>query len=69
MIKKYDVELAKKREANTKDYTKKLNEIDANVSQVITNYAKSKSYDMVLAKSNVLFGGIDITTEIIKLVK
>lgn len=69
LIKKYDSELAKKRDANTKEYTRKLNEIDASVSQVITNYAKSKSYDMVLAKSNVLFGGIDITSEIIKLVK
>ena len=69
LIKKYDSELAKKREANTKEYTRKLNEIDASVSQVITTYAKSKSYDMVLAKSNVLFGGIDITNEIIKLVK
>lgn len=69
LIKKYDAELAKKREANTQEYNKKLSEIDASVSQTITNYAKSKGYDMVIAKSNVLFGGIDITNEIMKIVK
>lgn len=69
LIKKYDTELARKKDLNTKDYTKKLNDIDANVSKIIVDYAKSKSYDLVLVKSNVLFGGIDITQEIIKLVK
>ena len=69
LIKKYDEELAKKREINSKAYNKKLNEIDANVSQTIVNYAKSKGYDMVFAKSNVLYGGVDITGEIIKLIK
>ena len=69
LIKKYDAELARKKDLNTKDYTKKLNDIDASVSKVIVDYAKSKSYDLVLVKSNVLFGGIDVTQEIIKLVK
>lgn len=69
LIKKYDTELARKKDLNTKDYTKKLNDIDASVSKIIVDYAKSKSYDLVLVKSNVLFGGIDITQEIIKLVK
>ena len=69
LIKKYDLELAKKREVISKDYNKKLNEIDLSVSQTIVNYAKSKSYDIVLAKNTVLFGGIDITNEILKVVK
>ena len=69
LIKKYDLELAKKREVISKDYNKKLNEIDLSVSQTIVNYAKSKGYDIVLAKNTVLFGGIDITNEILKVVK
>lgn len=69
LIKKYDAELARKREMNTKEYNKKLGEIDESVSRTITTFAKSKNYDLVLAKSNVLFGGIDITNEIMKLVK
>lgn len=69
LIKKYDAELARKREMNTNEYNKKLGEIDENVSRTIATFAKSKNYDLVLAKSNVLFGGIDITNEIIKLVK
>lgn len=69
LIKKYDAELARKREMNTKEYNKKLGEIDESVSRTIATFAKSKNYDLVLAKSNVLFGGIDITNEIMKLVK
>lgn len=69
LIKKYDAELARKREMNTKEYNKKLGEIDESVSRTIVTFAKSKNYDLVLAKSNVLFGGIDITNEIMKLVK
>lgn len=69
LIKKYDAELTRKREMNTNEYNKKLGEIDENVSRTIATFAKSKNYDLVLAKSNVLFGGIDITNEIMKLVK
>lgn len=69
LIKKYDAELARKREMNTKEYNKKLGEIDESVSRTIATFAKSKNYDLVLAKSNVLFGGVDITNEIMKLVK
>lgn len=69
LIKKYDTELARKKDVNSKEYAKKLSDIDSSVSKIIIDYAKSKSYDLVLVKSNVLFGGIDITQEIIKQVK
>ena len=69
LIKKYDAELTKKRAANDKDYSQKLVNIDNSISQTISNYAKTKGYDVVLAKTVVLYGGTDVTDEIIKIVK
>ena len=69
MLKKYEGELAKKREANAKDYAKKLSEIDKNISATIEAQAKANGYDLVLSKSTVLYGGEDITAEIAKVVK
>ena len=53
----------------TKAYETKLVEIDKNISTLITTQAKSKGYDLVLAKSAVLMGGTDITDEIARQVK
>ena len=69
LLKKYEGELAKKREANAKDYAKKLSEIDKNISATIEAQAKANGYDLVLSKSTVLYGGEDITAEIAKVVK
>ena len=69
LLKKYNNELAKKKEVNTKEYTKKLAAIDASISSTIAAQAKAKGYDIVLAKSTVLYGGDDITAEIAKIVK
>ena len=69
LLDKYNAELAKKKEANAKDYAKKLSAIDASISATITAKAKAKGYDLVLTKSNVLYGGDDLTAEIAKEVK
>jgi len=69
LTKKYDAELMKKKEANTQEYTKKLAEIDANITSTIVNQAKARGYGLVLTKSTVLYGGDDITAEIEKVVK
>lgn len=69
LIKKYNEDLAKKKEANAKDYAKKLAAIDASISSTIALQAKAKGFDIVLAKSTVLYGGEDITAEIAKIVK
>lgn len=69
LLKKYNDELAKKKDANAKAYSKKLAAIDANISATIASQAKAKGYDLVLAKSTVLYGGDDITAEIAKLIK
>lgn len=69
LLKKYNEELAKKKEVNVKEYTKKLSAIDASISATIAAQAKAKGYDIVIAKSSVLYGGDDITAEIAKMVK
>lgn len=69
LAKKYDEQLVKKQEANRNEYTKKLAEIDKNISQIINQTAKAQGYDIVFAKSAVLYGGEDITGTIAKAVK
>ena len=69
LLKKYNNELIKKKEANAKDYTQKLAAIDKNISDTIAAQAKLKGFDIVIAKSSVLYGGQDITAEIAKAVK
>lgn len=69
LAQKYDGELAKKREAIAKTYQEKLKEIDKSISTTITTQAKASGYDVVLAKSVVLYGGDDITAAISKAVK
>ena len=66
---KYNKELNTKREQIEKDYAAKLKELDISISQQIEAKAKADGYDLVLSKGIVLYGGKDITPEIIKIVK
>ena len=69
LLKKYNSEFAKKKEAIAKDYQTKLQAIDKSITETIANQAKLKGYDMVITKGTVLYGGDDITQDIIKVVK
>lgn len=69
LAKKYDAEFLKKKETIAKDYQTKLQAIDKNITATIQNTAKTQGYDIVLAKSIVLYGGEDITAAIAKVVK
>ena len=69
LAQKYEKEFATKREAAAKDYAKKLQTIDANISSVIVKQAQTMGYDVVLSKTSVLYGGDNITDTIIKNVK
>ncbi len=69
LAKKYDKELTKKQEANRTEYVNKLTEIDKNITKVIEDNAKAKGYDIVFSKNAVLYGGVDLTSEIQKAVK
>lgn len=66
---KYTKELQAKKTKMDNDYAAKLKTIDASISKSIEEQAKLKGYDVVLSKGIVLYGGQDITNEIIKIVK
>lgn len=66
---KYNKELNAKKEAMDKNYAAKLNAIDNTIASKINDQAKAGSYDLVLAKGVVLYGGSDITDAVIKAVK
>ena len=69
LVKKYDAEFAKKKEAIAKNYQTKLQEIDKSITATIASQAKLKGYDMVITKGIVLYGGDDITEDVVALVK
>lgn len=66
---KYTKELQAKKEKMDKDYADKLKAIDASISKQIETQAKAQGFDVVLSKGIVLYGGKDITADIIKIVK
>ena len=69
LLKKYNADFAKKKEAIAKNYQTKLQAIDKSISDTIANEAKTKGFDMVLPKSIVIYGGTNITQDIMKVVK
>ncbi len=69
LLKKYNTEFAKKKEAIAKDYQTRLQAVDKSITETITTTAKAKGYNMVLSKSVVIMGGDDITADVQKAVK
>lgn len=66
---KYNKELIAKKEKMDKDYAQKLQALDQSISEQINAKAKADGYDVVLSKGVVLYGGKDITAEIVKIIK
>ena len=66
---KYTKELNNKKEAIDKAYAEKLKTIDNNITKQIETTAKNGGYSIILAKGVVLYGGTDITDQVIKAVK
>lgn len=69
LTQKYAAELIQKQQTMQQEYNQKLQEIDAKITKIIVTEAKAEGYDMVLAKSSVIYGGTDITNQIIEMVK
>ena len=69
LINKYEAQLTKKKNTIKDTYAKKVNEVDKQLSSAIATKAKALGYDLVLRKDSVLFGGTDITAQILPLVK
>ena len=69
LLKKYNSEFAKKREAIAKDYQTRLQAIDKSITETISATAKAKGYNMVISKGVVVYGSDDITADVQKVVK
>lgn len=69
LIKKYEEQLTGKKKVIKDAYAKKVASVDSQLDQAITSKAKAMGYDLVLRKDSVLFGGTDITAQILPLVK
>ena len=66
---KYMKEFNTKKESLELDYNNRLSVIEKNIKNEITKKAQKDGYDYVFAKSVVLFGGKDITSELVGNVK
>lgn len=66
---KYMKEFNTNREALERDYNNRLSVIEKNIKNEITKKAQKDGYDYVFAKSVVLYGGKDITNELLNSVK
>lgn len=66
---KYMNEFNNKKEALENDYNTKLETIEKNIKNEIAKKAQKDSYTHVFAKSVVLYGGKDITSELIGNIK
>ncbi len=66
---KYNNELNIRKISLDKEYSKKLSDYDKNITSLISQKAKSLGYNLILTKSSVIDGGVDITSEIIKELK
>lgn len=69
LIKKYEAQLTTKKKTIKDSYAKKINEVDKQLETVIKQKAQAMGYDLVLRSDAVLFGGNDITSSILPLVK
>lgn len=69
LLKQYNAEFTAKRDNNNRYYSEQLRILDANITQIIITEAQKLGYNLVIAKANVIFGGDDITPQVIKAVK
>lgn len=65
----YNKELLSRKAQIEKDATKRLSEIYGELNNTIKTKAKKAGYELILAKDGVLYGGTDITADIIKTLK
>ena len=66
---KYMKEFNTKKDALEKEYNTRLEAIEKNIKGEISKKAQKDSYDYVFAKSVVLYGGKDITNELVGNIK
>lgn len=57
-------EFAQRQQVVQQNYAKKLQAIDAEVTKMIADTAQELGYDMVFAKTTLVYGGTDITAQV-----
>lgn len=65
----YSKELNKRREVIDRDFSKKLADIDTEITALIKAKGKKGNFNLILNKTSVIDGGFDITPEVIKELK
>jgi len=65
LTKKYQEELAQKQQTIQQDYALKLQQLDAEITKIIEETAKSEGFSVTLIKASVAAGGVDITDKVI----
>lgn len=66
LAKKYQETINQRRHTNAENYAKQLAIIDKDIDNLVKQKAKSSNYNLILAKSSVLYGGDDITEDLAK---
>ena len=69
LVAEYNKQFAQRQKEIRDNYTQKLKDIENEITELISKAAQEKGYDMVLSKYIVLFGGDDITEEIMATVQ
>lgn len=69
LVSEYNKQFAQRQNEIRDNYTQKLKDIENEITELISKTAQEKGYDMVLSKYVVLFGGDDITEEIMATVQ
>ncbi|OGI03152.1 MAG: hypothetical protein A2Y25_08325 [Candidatus Melainabacteria bacterium GWF2_37_15] len=66
---KYNKELQTKKNTIDTEYQKQLVEINKSVEKAINTVAQANKYDLVLTKNSVLYGGKNVTKDVLKVLK
>lgn len=66
---KLSTELNAKKDAMDKDYGDKLLKINNDMNLQLVEIAKNKKYDLILTQDSVLYGGDNLTKDLMKVVK
>lgn len=67
LSKKFEEELNQKQTTLQNEYNQKLQALDTRIRQLIAEEAQSKGYNAVMVKGAVMYGGDDITTQILEI--
>ncbi len=69
LVNEYNKQFAQKQNDIKAQYTAKLQTIEKSISELIAKIAEEKGYDIVLSKYITLYGGDDITDDVIEIVE